>query len=82
MDFYSKPYKSIGGYTCKMWYHFSINILFNKEMHEKKFGYHNFYYDGLFHFFSIYPIRIDWCKRGIIVDAQEERDKKIKKLLK
>jgi len=63
MNFYGKPFISIGGFKSRMWYHFSISISFDREMHDKLYGYHSWYYDGTFHYFSIYPVKFHWLKR-------------------
>lgn len=68
MNWYGKPYTSVGGYTCRYWYHFSINLLFKKKYYpDGYFGYKPFYYDGYYHSFALYPIRIDWHKLPQIV---------------
>jgi len=67
MNFYSKSYISIGGYKCRMWYHFSINFIIDKTMYDKFYGYNDWYYDGTFYHFNLYPIRIDWWKRPEII---------------
>lgn len=70
MNIYSKPYISAGGYKCRMRYHFSINLLLKKQYYiDGYFGYKPFYYDGMFHQFCIYPIRIDWWKRPEIINT-------------
>jgi len=68
MTLHGKPYTSIGGYNCRMIYHFSINVLFKKQYYDDgKYGYRPMYYDGWLHSFCIYPIRIDWWKRPEII---------------
>jgi len=67
MNIYSKPYTSIGGYKCRMWYHFGITITFKRQC--KLIGYFDNYYDGSFHNFYIYPIWIHWHKRPEMCDG-------------
>lgn len=76
MDFYSKPYISINGSKCRIWYHFGITITLKKQF--KLFG----YYDGNCHNFYIYPIWFHWHKRPMIIRKNENRKIVIKKILK
>ena len=69
MDWYSKSYKSIGGFKCKYWYHFSVQLRLKKyDYMDKLYGYSPVQYDGWFHIFNIYPIRIHWHKRPILAE--------------
>lgn len=64
--FYGKPYDVLEGkYKCKLAYNFFIIVSFKKDRFDKKYGYHNFWYDGYFHFFGLYPILIGWYRRPV-----------------
>lgn len=74
MNWYGKEYISNGGYQCRYWYHFSIEVQPRKTM-GKRFGYWNIYYDGYFRFFSLWPFQCRWHKRPIMkVDGVWEKD--------
>jgi len=66
MNFFSKTYTSIGGFSARTWYHFGICFSFEKSF--KWIGYYDNYYDGSFHNFYIYPMRISWHKRPLRCD--------------
>jgi hypothetical protein len=74
MDLYGKYYKSNGGFTCRYWYHFSIGLR-RKDGIGAKFGYWNFWYDGMFHFFNLWLFQARWHKRPIRKEDYEERHK-------
>lgn len=67
IDFYGKPYTSIGGYKCHLHYLFAMEIITDKDKYYKKLGYHDAYYDGSIHTFSIYPFKLCWWRRPIII---------------
>jgi hypothetical protein len=65
MDFYGKWYRSNGGFPARYWYHFSVGLWRKDAMVTKLYGYWNIYYDGMFHFFNLWPFEIRWHKRPI-----------------
>jgi hypothetical protein len=63
LEIESEAYVSSGGFLAKSGKNFDIKITIDKkEYNENKlYGYSNFYYDGYYNYFGLYPFSLFWC---------------------
>lgn len=67
MNYFGKYYKSNGAGRCRFWYHFDMLVIrkWHLDLGKKYIGYWNMYYDGYYHFFSLWPFVFRWHKMPI-----------------
>lgn len=78
LDWYGKPYISVGGIRAKRWFHRSIRWWSTGD--EKRFGYWYIYYDGYFNFYSLGIVTVCWFNRAICIEEKGKSEMKGKEI--